>query len=174
MESKERRLELTLCGMLPYDLKGSFLVSDVVPEAKYELRDKSLKATNLDFFMKYAKPHLHSLDKLTEPILPNGEIPIVELAKIASLFDTSEFTFEVGTDELGFWCNILKNGCVKDCMLFDGRLFMNNYEMTNLISYSDIPNQLELFEKLKEWHFNIYNLDKDQYLEKSEVKNSNQ
>jgi hypothetical protein len=34
---------------------------------------------------------------------------------------------------------------------------------------NDIKNQLQLFEKLKEWKFNLYDLPKEYYIEISEI-----
>lgn len=53
-----------LAPYLPYGLKGNYLLSDVVPEAKYELRNKELTTDNFDFFLKYAKPILRPIEEV--------------------------------------------------------------------------------------------------------------
>ncbi len=93
-----KKLELTLCGMLPYGLKAECLEADGWNEdSSVKIRTKI--RTVFDVKLKWGiitdkkgimgnkfkdfKPLLHSMDKLTEPILENGLIPIVELYKIA-------------------------------------------------------------------------------------------
>ncbi len=59
------KLELKhLAPYLPYGLKGNYELSDVVPTAKHELRDKELRIDCVDFFLKYAKPILRPLSDL--------------------------------------------------------------------------------------------------------------
>lgn len=67
-----------LAPYLPYKLKGNYEVSEVVPSAKFELRNKELRTDNVDFFLNYAKPILRPLSDLTKEIEVNGEkfVPI--------------------------------------------------------------------------------------------------
>jgi hypothetical protein len=67
-----------LAPYLPYSLKGNYEVSEVVPSAKYELRNKELRNDNIDFFLSYAKPILRPISDLTKEIEVNGEkfVPI--------------------------------------------------------------------------------------------------
>ncbi|WKW45463.1 hypothetical protein P3875_06640 [Myroides sp. JBRI-B21084] len=55
-----------LAPYLPYGLKGNYLLSDVVPETKHELRDKLLTTDNFDFFLKYAKPILRPIQEVEQ------------------------------------------------------------------------------------------------------------
>ena len=55
-----------LAPYLPYNLKGNYLLSDVVPETKYELRNKLLTTDNFDFFLKYAKPILRPIQDVEQ------------------------------------------------------------------------------------------------------------
>ena len=71
---------------LPYGLKYDFNVHDLHPKAPKETRVKTLYGDNIDFCLKhYRKLHLHSLDKLTEPIRVEGYndgkefVPIIEI-----------------------------------------------------------------------------------------------
>ena len=68
---------------LPYGLKGNFEVSEVVPNGPFELRNKTLRVDNLEFFLKYAKPFLRPLSDLTKEIEHNGEkfVPILKLCE---------------------------------------------------------------------------------------------
>jgi hypothetical protein len=81
-ETKQETLELKhLAPYLPYRLKGNYEVSEVVPSAKFELRNKELRNDNIDFFLSYAKPILRPLSDLTKEIEVNEKkfIPIEEL-----------------------------------------------------------------------------------------------
>lgn len=171
-----KKLELTLCGMLPYGLKmqlcddkredfddeyfydsekfkfgaewelvGYNYTDDLnIPLGEGQLKGMLLR-NDMTYvnFKHYVLPKLHSLDKLTEPILDGGLIPIVELAKISDLNnDTHELRYE-----------------------------NNLFVLYNKDGYYQInDNNFYFIEKLKEWHFNIYDLPKEMYIEKSKVK----
>jgi len=133
--TNERKLELTLCGLVPHKAKCSYTLSDVIKlssEQKDEIRESDLTADNLRFNILYSKPLLHSLDKLTEPILEGGFIP-VELI-------------------LNDWNTMVLSGEeYKEKDLPKNPAYMENW----------------IVECLKEWHFNIYDLPKEMYIEKS-------
>ena len=76
------KLELKhIAPYLPYGLIGEYEVSEVVPNAKQELRTKTLTTTSVDMFLAYCKPILRPLSDLTKEIEHNAEkfIPIQEL-----------------------------------------------------------------------------------------------
>jgi len=170
METKTQspsRLELTLCNLLPYSLIGkSERGSRFILGYSSNMRGTGLESRSIDTFLneKY-KPIVHSLSKLTEPILENGEIPIVELFKIAfpdfekyDLFKTKGVVIRkhlVGYLEFEFDA---ERSCFKSTHYNDKIV---------VIGYFGVPNQLQLFEKLKEWHFNIYDLPIGEFIEKS-------
>ena len=84
------KLELKhLAPYLPYKLKGNYEVSEVVPSAKFELRNKELRTDNIDFFLNYAKPILLPLSDLTKEIEVNGDkfIPHIKLGGRPNLKD---------------------------------------------------------------------------------------
>lgn len=119
-------------------------------------------------------PILHSLNKLTEPVLDGGKVPIVELAKKTCPFDTSQnsdFEYEAETfydfGGVDCWCNILINGRVVWCIEY--RAISNSFhqlvEEAPKLSY-----QQESFDFLKSNHFNIENLPEGTYIEKSTLK----
>jgi hypothetical protein len=101
------------------------------------------------------KPLLRPLSSLVKEIEVNGErfVPIVELAKLAffktegaelcgnfaRLEDGYSFHFSNNTDGVCFSC---RKG-------YDGKRWDYN---------CFVPNQLVLFQKLYEWHFDIYGL----------------
>lgn len=88
------KLELKhLAPYLPYELKGNYEVSEVVPTAKFELRNKELRTDNIDFFLNYAKPILRPLSDLTKEIEIDGnkfipyEVLDMELDIVTLLLD---------------------------------------------------------------------------------------
>ena len=84
------KLELKhLAPYLPFCLKGNYEVSEVVPSAKFELRNKELRTDNVDFFLNYAKPILRPLSDLTKEIEVNGKkfVPHIKLGGRTNLKD---------------------------------------------------------------------------------------
>lgn len=169
----QKKLELTLCGMFSYKLKiqcdntiwtldkldRPYKTNDKLflnigcryDEKGFPLTQKSFISEKHEF-----KPLLHSLEKLTEPILEGGLIPIVELLKI--IHPKEDYTSKYGlisVSEVGHpcaWYTYSAN--------FSLTIWLNDLEKT----------PFWIIEKLKEWHFNIYDLPKEMYIEKSEVK----
>jgi len=169
--TNDRKLELMLCGMLPYGLHlmfyKNFRKEEIEKLCKFEIFHfpsivvgspiNSKGRVRMEMTSpENVKPLLHSLDKLTEPILEGGLIPIVELAKIS----WSNIDWEVGKDcaknEL-YKCHFIYHKLDKSFSCGDG-------------NHWSVNRQLHLFEKLKEWHFNIYDLPKEMYIEKSKIK----
>lgn len=173
-----RKLELTLCGMLPYKLQ-LYTSQNFHPNTKERPLIKGATVTltgdlyadieNKTYGENTFKPLLHSLDKLTEPILDGGLIPIVELAKETAWFETNEETqVEYDSDDFDTWCNVYDNSG-------DKVLWTINFNHTTdcfVQMIPDTPNisyQKECWEFLKKHHFNLYDLPKESYIEKSEV-----
>jgi len=138
-----RKLELTLCGMLPYGLKAKCIDDelangwDSMSQYKkgyiFEIDNEDL---NCDI-SKHYKPLLHSLDKLTEPILDGGLVPIKVLG------------WEYYDGQLGN---------LEYCLYGESpRVAINPLDYLNDL------------EQLKEWHFNVYSLDAEYYIEKSTI-----
>lgn len=154
MENK--KLELTLCGMIPYKLKGTTYYSeDDIEPCTLDYSDGINNQCDIAswlFGKNKTLPHLHSIDKLSDPILKGGLIPIIELAKMTNL-KLNWAILDDGICGNNFYKFAYRNGSfvIKDS------------------SYRVVENQLELFEKLKEWHFNIYDLPKKMYIEKSTI-----
>lgn len=156
----QKKLELTICGMLPYGLKCSFSTDEIYTLNGIVNKDLWVKELTYPADSFLCKPHLHSLDKLTEPILDGGLIPIVELAKTA--FKDWKW-------------NIINNMCVSKIeeanyyfQFNEGVFECFSFNKGGGITGMYFGNHLNLFEKLKEWHFNIYDLPKEMYIEKSE------
>ena len=167
--SNERKLELTLCGMLPYKLNVEYKSSEQIS------RDKWIDTINVvemtSFYLGVNRsnvtPLLHSLDKLTEPILEGGLIPIVELAKIALKYKgVPDHPWELFFDGVG--CGCRARGYEIN-FWFENGVFQYSYKKQNRF----VDNQFQLFEKLKEMHFNVFDIPKEMYIEKP-TSNNNQ
>lgn len=166
---KNLNLQRTLCGMLPYGLKmydaNNEIESTLVKisylndeEIIYQsLADDNYETYSSDGYDMY--PKLFSMEKLFEPCLADSKIPIVELAKIA--YKDSGYSNP----------RIYKEKCYVSSQTSD--LEFRFYKLWNCFGHcingrtEPQGDQLKIFEKLKEWHFNIYGLDKSQYIEKS-------
>ena len=134
--NNERKLELTLCGMLPYGLKCKFTTDEVYTLIGIVNKDLWLKELTYPADSFSCKPLLHSLDELTEPILEGGLIPINELWRMIK--------YEARPD-----------------------IYNPNWLSRSFLSLETEP--FWITEKLKEWHFNIYDLPKEMYIKKSTV-----
>jgi len=105
---------------------------------------------------------LRPMSDLYKPCLEGGKIPIVELAKIAR--DVMQY--------------IIKNNVV----LFSSEnadyefSFANNcFQLYTMYKEADISfctplNQLGLFQKLFEWHFNVFNLPEELFIDINTIK----
>ncbi len=189
-----KKLELTLCGMWQYELewmpiivnrrclndKWNYVKEGFRTKLSLSQIEETFEYTNHEILKKniYGKPLLHSLDKLTEPVL-DAVIPIVELAKI----ENRERFSRIGEDyDFEFYDYSVKSRDFTHGVLFiddEGEKVVFSYsENTKAFAYhlADkskrqfiVWNQLELFEKLKEWHFNLFDLPSEMFIEKSEV-----
>jgi len=166
-------LELTLCSTLPYGLElmfyKNFKQEVVEKRCKFEIFHfpnivvgspvESKGRVRMEMTApENTKPFLHSLSKLTEAVLPDGKIPIVELAKL--FHNVKDYT-------VTHYNNIVANEnrySVNCCVENDNSRYMYFQVNTKVIQES-----AEIFEKLKEWHFNVYGLSPENYIEKSTV-----
>lgn len=97
------------------------------------------------------KPALHSMNRLTMP-LENGEIPLLECAKIA--FPNKNWEIHGNSAKTkGDWSDYFRY--TNDRFLYNG--LDNNY----------IPNEIQLFQYLIKNHFNVFSLPESEYIEKS-------
>lgn len=139
-----QKLELTLCGMKPYNL----MIYDGILQKPIEFNSFWNQEVPFEYQKRFGKigfeqvlndnenlkPILFGMDKLTLPVLENGLIPIDVL--------------------LEDWNKLLVGGkpyTKKD--LPDNPQYMENW----------------MVEYLKEKHFNVFDLPKSMYLEKSET-----
>jgi len=117
------------------------------------------------------KPLLHPLSDLTKEIEHNGEkiIPIKELANICEGwedegdFDPADLTFtDYGNREDCYYAewmdglNQNQSFSIKDWDF--NRIWIRDRKNLMGIEACVIPYQLKLFQKLFEWHFNVFNL----------------
>lgn len=121
-----------------------------------------------DYELYEIKPILRPLSDLIKEIEVDGKkfIPLVEIAKTA-LCDTTKIVgpsktktdygvmFDVENDDDSFKHEVFAYS--HEIKMF-GRHYRTypHYEHTSQILF--VPNQLELFEKLYEWHFDIHGL----------------
>jgi len=150
------KLELKhLAPYLPYGLKmiaphsrrkGGFYHSPIL-----------LKSHNISYAIRY-KPILHPLSDLIKEIEVGGEriVPIVELAKIS---DSDFLKIDSLKSNYGLfgvkYYDTDDNICVF-AYHSNNHSFAESYFSENIISIS--LHQLELFQKLFEWHFDVFGL----------------
>lgn len=108
---------------------------------------------------------LHPLSDLEKEIEHNREkfVPIVELAKISfprcSNHDLTGDYVDMG---LCYTFHFDKKEPTFDCRRsFDGKKWDSN---------CFVPNQLQLFQKLFEWHFNVFDLQEELWVDINTVK----
>jgi len=94
---------------------------------------------------------LRPLSDLTKPCLEGGKIPVVELAKMAKF----NIGFKGDWKTNGFM-PIAKNGDLT--FLICQTLFYGTIEGDKKTHNNQIYNQLELLQKLFEWHFDVFDL----------------
>ena len=151
---------------LPYGLNTKYDLHDVVGGG-HIFRDKLLTTDNIQFVLDYCKPILRPLSDLTKEIEVGGKrfVPIVELAKIENGWDDScsilRYYFNEGITVKSFYVvDYISDelewrfGIKQDMTMF---LFCND----NIHTF----NQFKLFEKLFEWHFNVFNLPEDLWID---------
>lgn len=115
---------------------------------------------NPSFTWDGVKPHLRPLRKLVEPIVVKGYnddkefVPIIELARI----EGCSYDYETGsTTKHGNTYFILSKH--KHCFGYHEDHGFYSYYFDDISEYkqeSDIKNQLQLWELLHRWHFNLY------------------
>ena len=96
-------------------------------------------------------PIARPISDLNKSITHNGEtfIPIVELAKIAEFVPNG---IDKEFDELCLCDDYTVSFFYEKESFIAGRI---NYKENNWIDDLSVPNQLQLFQKLIEWHFNL-------------------
>ena len=134
-----------LCGYLPYELK-------VVHASKLGNVKKKAELTISDFTwlfrQAYFKPIMHPLSSLTKPVLEGGKTPIEVLLDIESGSNWSNSDYLITENGVGEWWTRIKNsntvfGYNKD----------NGFYMMVNFNFKYVHNQLQLFQKLYQWHF---------------------
>lgn len=105
-------------------------------------------------------PKLRPMTDLIKEIEHNGIkfIPLVELAKIADL-DTTKYQLSSNPTSFGISCDIENDDDdnkyeVLAYTIFDG--FGLHYRPS--MEFHFLQNQFELFQKLYEWHFDVFHL----------------
>jgi hypothetical protein len=164
-----------LAGYLPYDLKGVISTKHQINEVELtHLSEYSLKTSPSIHGFEYCsfsefKPLLRPLSSLIKEIEVDGKrfVPMVELADIAYC-DISDKNYKTAQDEnsIGVSFNIEndENEFTHQVFAYSfttkhfGRHLRVNPHQKHLAEVEFVLHQLELFEKLFEWHFDIYGL----------------
>jgi len=155
-----------LAPYLPYGLKlniqtrrngehqGTYIMSaeniyDVISSVNKKVENKSYY------------PILRNLSDLTKEIEVNGEkfVPMVELAKIANLDITKYSLGEYNGDTYGILCDIKNDDDIDTHEVLGFDLisgFGHHYKPSK--NFTIVNNQLQLWNKLFEWHFDIFGL----------------
>lgn len=125
------------------------------------------------------KPYLRPLSDLTKEIMHNGEkfVPIIELHKIATKHQRGK---QKSVNEVIYNKNHLVAQLIFKNIYFHtgqnlGRIifeidtdpicFSIIHEHGEEEDYMFAENQLQLFQKMFEWHFNVFNLDKELWID---------
>lgn len=113
------------------------------------------------------KPVLYPLEYLTKEIEHDGKMitPIVELAKIG----TGEKECGVTNGNLGT-CYVNAKNEKKGFFIYHPKGYFI-WQVGKNAEPLIVKNQLELFQKLLEWHFNIFQLPESDYINKSILTN---
>lgn len=149
--NKEQFLGASLHTGLKFDIK-----SDLYPyPTLVGIRKACLEFNYHGVYLSFQKdfvgvPVARPLSDLTKPIVHNGEtfVPIVELAKMASLKLKWVVTFEDGQ------CYIGTDVYQKQYTFFYS-ISEQSFYINSIRDMKHTPYQFKLFQKLIEWHFNI-------------------
>lgn len=149
-----------IVGYLPYGLKfisrnGKYAYMSIdgcfATGFKTRFGENINKSISFETLIRNYKPILHPLSDLVKPVLPDGKIPLVEIFNYA--FDQNvnqkrcDFLSEDGIFQMS--CGNLQFGFDCECNSFITTIYQDG---------TITPNQLQLFQKLYSWHFDIHGL----------------
>jgi len=119
-----------------------------------------------DVFLEEVKPILRPLSDLTKEIEVNGEkfVPIERLLDIETKHNWSNSDYLQSESGQNEWWVKLKGD--KPSYIFGYNSIMGFYLINQFSEKQFIRNQIELFEKLYEWHFDIHGLIEKEDAEK--------
>jgi len=147
-----------LAPYLPYGLKGSWTETFEIEKLIGFCEDEVI--TNVEQFpLKDFKPILRPLSDLIEEIEHNGEkfIPLIKLFDISVGHNWSSTNYLgciLGVNE--FWLQLKdKKPSFAFGYNWENEMF---YYLTKENYYLKVYNQLGLFNKLFEWHFDVFGL----------------
>lgn len=170
MKTKEELLKI-YSAYLPYELKGKYHLPHWQYQEGLENKEYPLQLESFENFIKGSYvPILYSMDMLTKEIEHKGErfIPIEKLFDIETNLEWSKsghIKAEKGKDE--YWVRQKE----------EGRSFHFGYNAEKNYFYKidsenckqSVWKQLEMFQKLFEWHFNVFGLQESEYIQKQSV-----
>lgn len=157
----KRQLEIALCGYLPYGLRvlrNNPTTKGMSIEKMVGLNDNFVYFKNGGCIFQYIKPILHPLSDLTKEIEHNGEkfVPMEELFCLATKED-NPIILE--------WEVIFSKNVYGIRFKGIGLLFMYDPEFmcftqSTIFKANHVGFQYQLFQKLFEWHFDVFRLIK--------------
>lgn len=155
----EKNLQLTLLGGIPYGLEVQWsdtfgrLQTDILTIGNYHYNIKNCGG----------KPLLFNIDSLIKECLPDGKIPIVELAKLVDpsfneYFDIQKFP-AANDGEFGYYVSRKYSDTFLTFVFCNNMFYMEFEDLRNTRPF----NQQILFDQMDAWHFNRRNLSNEQY-----------
>jgi hypothetical protein len=157
-----------ICGYLPHDvqviendhvirdLRGVNFFGEGLILSYNGIGEQTVSIDESEF-----KLILHPLSDLTQPCLPDGKIPIVKLAK---MLYSGIHNINPILDDVELIC--AEDNCYA-CIIMDGKerigfsfdVIPGQMEFTFSIDSHEMRiNQLQLFQKLYSWHFDLHGL----------------
>ena len=181
MKTKEEKLKIW-SSYLPYNLEtaycdrfGDILKVGVLNNIQYnESETHPLRLSieglyELEHEWKF-KPFLWDMDMLTKEIEHKGErfVPIEKLFDIETGLNWSSSDYiktEKGKNE--YWTRSKDSGKSFYFGFNSERNYFYHIDSSGF--QQSVKNQLEMFQKLFEWHFNVFGLDESEYIKKQSV-----
>lgn len=154
-----------VAAYLPYNVYAFNVDQDTLTDKIIGLFQNTLDFENwspLNSDIKNYKLILRSLSDLTKEIEVNGEkfVPLVKLAEISISSDTEiEFICDNNYSNLRFGIKILVNNEI--CYFFFMHETISFYYSDKNNTLKCVHNQYEMFQKLLSWHFDLFNLIKN-------------
>lgn len=156
-----------LAPYFPYKLKGFIERSETFYylDTFNNMMGKGIESRTIDMWLSNnIKPILRPLSDLKKEIDVNGEkfIPIIELAKMAfpnkNTFEIHDTRFEVVFNEKTIIDKRIEYSTFAYDCIRKGFCINTLDSNFNIIRAYSVPNQLQLFEKIFEWHFDLSGL----------------
>lgn len=149
-----------ISGFLPFELEiETHLKNRYIIDSKARDGDDDSNTISVHSFFKHGIPVLHPLENLVKEIEFEGKKirPMFELLKLASKQETipSE-TIEYSINEKAYFIRVNYRGFYV-ILAYDDE--DKSFRMIRNDKIVSVANQLEMFEMLFKWHFNVYSVE---------------